>query len=99
MTPEGRVKAAVKKLLAKYRIYGHWPVPCGYGHSTLDYIGCINGYFFGIETKAPGGKPTPRQALVIDQIRAAGGAAFVIDGDLTELENFLENHNSCLTKT
>jgi hypothetical protein len=82
MTPEGKVKSAVKKLLKRYgsQIYGDWPVPGGYGKSVLDYHGCVNGRYFAIETKAPGGKPTARQDLTINEITMAGAMVFVIDG-------------------
>lgn len=93
MTPEGKVKAAVKKLLSQYHgIYGWWPVPCGYGENSLDFVGCFHGRFFAIETKAPGKKPTRRQGHVIERIKAAGGMAFVVDGDqsLLDLEMWLE---------
>lgn len=92
MTPEGRVKAAVKKVLKKYPHYGLWPVPSGYGESTLDYIGCICGLFFAIETKRPGGEPTPRQKQTIKAMQDAEAEVFVIDGNpqaLRELEAFL----------
>lgn len=79
-TPEGRVKAAVKKLLASYPCYTHWPVTNGMGAPTLDCVGCYKGMYFAIETKAPGKKPTLRQEGTIDAIRGAKGKAFVIDG-------------------
>jgi len=91
-TPEGKVKAKVNRLLDKYKgMYRHMPVPYGYGASTLDYLICFRGQFIAIETKAPGKKPTDRQKMIIAQIRAAGGAVFVIDGDTTELQNHLES--------
>lgn len=93
MTPEGKVKAAVNRLLDKYKAtYRFMPVPGGFGASSLDYIICVNGMFLSIETKAPGKKPTDRQKMVIGQIRRAGGTALVIDGDdgLKQLEEFLE---------
>lgn len=65
------------------------PVPSGYGESTLDYIGCYRGKLFAVETKAPGKKPTNRQQQIIDSIKRAGGAVFVIDGDTTELEQWI----------
>lgn len=65
------------------------PVPSGFGESTLDYIGCYRGKYFAIETKAPGKKPTDRQNMVIDKMRKAGGKVFVIDGDLTELKQWI----------
>lgn len=93
MTPEGKTKAAVKRLLSKYKIYGWWPVPCGYGENGLDFVGCFWGLFFAIETKAPGKKPTRRQAHIIERIKASGGAVFVVDGDesLKVLEDYLNS--------
>ena len=92
-TPEGRVKDKVKKVLADTGrfgyIYSHWPVPSGFGKQSLDCNGIIRGRAFAIETKAPGGKPTPRQALIADEVMRAGGKVFVIDGDTSELEAWL----------
>lgn len=81
-TPEGKVKDAVKKVLAKYgdRIDQFWPVPSGYGESHLDCILCVNGFYASIETKAPGKKPTARQKYRIKTVNDAGGKVFVIDG-------------------
>jgi len=94
VTPEGKVKAKVKRLLDKYKArYEFWPVPYGYGASTLDCLICFCGRFIAIETKAPGKKPTDRQKMIIEKIRHAGGVAIVIDGDegLTQLEDHLES--------
>jgi hypothetical protein len=89
-TPEGRVKRKVSDLLkATPNLYYDMPVPGGFGGSTLDYVGCHRGEFFAIETKKPGGKPTPRQKQIIARMQAAGGKVFVIDGDLTDLEDWL----------
>lgn len=77
-TPEGKVKDRVKKLLKKYGAYQFWPVQTGYGAATLDCLGCYNGMFFAIETKAPGKHPTPRQDMTISDINKADGAVFVI---------------------
>lgn len=93
-TPEGKVKTAVKKVLAndeKYgSIYSNWPVPGGYGRSTLDCLGCIRGWAFAIETKRPGEKLTPRQEFIAEEMRKAGMMVFEIDGDTSELEAWLE---------
>lgn len=90
-TPEGRVKQKVSALLRSVpNIYYFMPVPSGYGESTLDYLGCLNGKFFAIETKKPGGKPTDRQKQIISAILRSGGAVFVIDGDITELEDWIK---------
>lgn len=90
-TPEGKVKAKVSRLLsATAGVYYHMPVPGGYGGTTLDYIGCLMGKFFAIETKKPGAKPTDRQKQIIASIDRAGGKTFVIDGDTTELEEWIK---------
>jgi hypothetical protein len=88
-TPEGRIKNKINKLLDSYdgRIYKHMPVPSGYGKATIDYLLCFDGLFIGVEAKAPGEKPTPRQNDVLADIRAAGGSTFVID-DVYSLEIF-----------
>jgi penicillin-binding protein-related factor A (putative recombinase) len=85
-TPEAKVKTAVRAVLSGYKIYGYWPVPGGYGKATLDFLGCVNGWYFAIETKAPGQKPTPRQLQTIDEMTAAGAVVFVIDGQQTQLD-------------
>ena len=92
-TPEGKVKQLVKALLGRYEgLYQFWPVPYGMGDSSLDCLICYKGRFIAVETKAPGKKPTPRQKICIDQIEAAGGAVFVIDGEasLLALRDLLE---------
>lgn len=83
-TPEGRVKDLVKKVLKSFGpgVYYHMPVQNGMGSPTLDFIGCAGGRYFGVETKAPGKLPTPRQLATIQQIRNAGGRVFVIDGPI-----------------
>ena len=85
-TPEGKIKHMVKDLLAKVHaeaqgLYTFWPVPAGYGPSSLDCLICYYGVFVGVECKAPGKKPTPRQELTISQIRDAKGVTFVIDSE------------------
>jgi hypothetical protein len=91
MTPEGKVKEAVKKLLRKYKAYYHMPVQNGMGSPALDFHVCHNGKYMGIETKAPGKALTPRQTLTAKEIRAAGGQVFVTDGtDLEVLEFWLK---------
>jgi Holliday junction resolvase len=43
-----------------------------------DILACINGYFVGIEVKAENGHPSELQLYNIEQIRNAGGFAFVV---------------------
>ena len=87
-TPEGKIKKMVNKVLDEFSdpltgagLYRYWPVPSGFGASSLDCIVCYEGVFLAIETKAPGKKPTPRQELCIVQIEHASGKVFVIDNE------------------
>jgi hypothetical protein len=97
MTPEGRVKAKIKKLLKEFETFDlwcDWPVPAGYGKSTLDCIGVIGGSFFAIEAKAEGKKPTALQQQMLNAISNAGGNTFIIVGvnsdEFNRLRWFLE---------
>jgi len=54
-------------------------VQTGYGRTTLDFLVCIRGRFWAIETKAPGKKPTPRQNAVMRAIEEAGGTTIWLD--------------------
>jgi hypothetical protein len=91
MTPEGKVKAKVNKILKAHgeNIYSYMPVKSRFGAKTIDYLICAYGCYIGIETKAPDKNPTALQHEHIRRIVASGGTVFVIDGDTTELENFL----------
>jgi hypothetical protein len=91
-TPEGKVKDKVRRVLKRYgdEIYAFWPVKTMYGSKTLDVLLCYRGRFFSIETKAPGEDLTPLQKATRRQIQASGAPVFKIDGDTTELEQWLE---------
>ena len=93
-TPEGLIKNQVKKMLALRGpdLDQFWPVPNGMGAPALDCIVCYRGYHCEIETKRPGGKPTPRQEQTINRKRAAKSPVFVIDGPqgLAELDGWLQ---------
>lgn len=80
-TPEGKIKDRVKAAIKKYGGYQFWPVQSGYGASTLDCFACIYGSWFVIETKAPGGKLTPRQVTTVEAMRAAGALVLVINSE------------------
>lgn len=80
MTPEGKIKEGVKKILKQFTpIDVWWPVTNGMGQSRLDCHICYRGHYIAIETKAPGKKPTPRQEASIANIAKAGGIVLVID--------------------
>tara|TARA_B110000495_G_scaffold199881_1_gene214087 strand:+ start:529 stop:924 length:396 start_codon:yes stop_codon:yes gene_type:complete len=93
MTPEGKVKDACKKELKKRGIWFYMPVQNGMGVVGIpDIIGCWNGWFIAIETKAKGKKAgvTTNQAQRLKEIHAAKGLALVID-DVEELVIILDD--------
>ena len=104
MTPEGRVKDAIKKMLKAAGWYWFMPVSNGLGkHGIPDIIACKPtvitpdmvgqrvGLFVGIECKAPGklGTVTPLQERELEAIEAAGGIAVLADN-----VSFIEPHIS-----
>jgi Holliday junction resolvase len=79
LTPEGRVKAAVKKVLDAEGVWYFMPAANGYGRAGIpDFICCVNGYFLAIECKAGNNEPTLLQERELDRIIKAGGIALVI---------------------
>jgi hypothetical protein len=89
MTPEARVKAAVKKFLTARGAYFYMPMSNGLGRvGAPDFMVCYEGRFIGIETKAPGKRSntTPNQDRELSAIHQAGGVAVVID-DVSQLDN------------
>jgi hypothetical protein len=80
-TPEGLTKRKLRKILAQYDgMYTYWPVPSGYGRTTVDCLGCYRGRFFMVETKGDGKKPTLRQTLELQTAEFAMGKTFVMVG-------------------
>ncbi len=90
-TPEGKVKAAVRKMLDKLGIYHFMPPGMGLGRSGIpDIIGCYKGRFIAIECKAGKGKTTALQERELIAICNAGGFTFVVNETcLDELEERL----------
>jgi hypothetical protein len=92
LTPEGRVKAAVKKILKDHGIWYYMPVQNGMGVVGIpDFICCDKGMFLAIETKAPGKRRnlSPNQEHRIAEIHQAGGSVLVVD-DPQQLKDYLE---------
>lgn len=83
MTPEGRVKGKVKKMLDVFGtgIYRFMPVQAGFGSVSLDYLLCVNTRFISIETKAPGKRLTPLQESTKAAMEAAGGVVLIVSDD------------------
>lgn len=98
-TPEGKVKAKVKKILDTYGAYYFMPATGGYGKSGVpDIVGCYKGFFFAIECKAGKGKTTALQDKNLDAIVATGGLTAVINEDNIDytitLMNLIDKHEN-----
>lgn len=81
LTPEGKVKLAVKAVLKELGAWWYMPVQNGMGVVGVpDFIACLTGRFVAIETKAPGKEATvtPNQLRQLNGIAMAEGAALVI---------------------
>lgn len=76
---ERDVKKSLKEYLTKIGAYQFWPVPTGFGATTVDCLFCHKGRFFGVETKRPGAKATIRQKITMNLIELAGGDACLED--------------------
>jgi hypothetical protein len=100
MTPEGKVKDKIKKILKAKGIYYAMPHGAGYGNAGVpDFLCCVQGWFLAIEAKAKGGKPTALQVKNMDDIRSSGGVSLVVDeetlanGTLESTIEHLERRN------
>jgi len=85
MTPEGQVKALVKKRLKLEfpSAFVRWPVQNGMGQPMLDCHFTHRGLAFVIETKAPGKKLTDRQKTTVAEIQDARGPVYVVDDEVS----------------
>jgi hypothetical protein len=93
MTPEGRTKAKITKLLKEFDCWYYMPVPGGWGRRTVDYLGLINGRMFAIEAKKAGkDKPTTLQENELNKINGCGGECFFINSEegVERLRTWLE---------
>jgi len=87
-TPESKVKAKIKKILAEYNVYYAMPIGTMFGNSGVpDFLCCVRGTFLAIEAKAGKGRTTALQDKNLEDIRQAGGVALVVNElNLNELE-------------
>jgi hypothetical protein len=95
MTPEGRVKKNISRILKNFpSVYSFMPVQFGIGASGLDYHCVVGKYYrfglvvemlpiaFFIEAKKPGGEPTLRQENFAKERKEKQNAkTFIIDED------------------
>jgi urease accessory protein UreE len=79
MTPEGKVKKALKKWLDERGYYYFMPVPTGRGRRTVDFLVCMEGTFVAIEAKAThDAMVTALQDATLKKVASAGGNALVV---------------------
>ncbi len=91
-TPEGKVKAAVRRLLVEFGVYYFSPAANGFGRAGIpDIICCFGGRFIAIECKAGKGTTTALQDRELAAIRTAGGMAMVVnETNIDELKEKLQ---------
>lgn len=79
MTPEKIFETKIKRMLEEN---GAWYVKFFANRNTPsgipDILACVNGEFLGIEVKSKNGHSSALQIHHIEQIRKAGGQAFVV---------------------
>jgi hypothetical protein len=70
---ERDVKKSLKEYLKKLGAKQFWPVPTGFGATTVDCLFCYEGRMFAVETKRPGvDKATPMQERELQEWANAG---------------------------
>lgn len=92
MTPESKVKAAVKKVAKGYsNVLYFMPITSGIG-GVHDFIFCVAGNFFTVECKADDGSVTPLQAKFAMDVITAGGKALCCKGlkDVPVVESYIQ---------
>lgn len=93
LTPEGKVKREIRKVLDKYKPHLWYFMPSSRAFGTAgvpDFVCCVKGRFIGVEAKAGRGKLSPLQSAVLDSIIKADGLAFVVyEHGVDELDNVI----------
>ena len=92
-TPEAKVKKAVHRILAHWKVYAVNYIGGQYANNgTPDILACAAGRFIAIEVKAGSNKPTALQVRALQAIEAAGGVGLVVnEGNLLYLHHCLGN--------
>lgn len=91
----GKEKALDNKVLDFLESVGAWRLKywggAKYAKSGIpDILACIDGWFFGIEDKAPNGKPSMLQLKNLEWIRNAGGYGILLyPGDFEIFKKFV----------
>lgn len=92
MTPEGKIKEKVKKVLGgEEGVYYFFPAANGFGRTAIpDIICCVRGKFLAIECKAGTKGATALQERELSRIKNAGGTGIVInEGNIEHFEKFI----------
>lgn len=79
-TPEGKIKAALDRMLKAERVWFYPPQAGPFGSAGIpDRVAIVDGLFVGIECKADKSKkPTALQIKCMADIERAGGKCFVV---------------------
>lgn len=79
-TPEGRIKAALDKMLKAEGVWFYPPQAGPFGGAGIpDRVAVVGGLFLGVECKSDASKkPTALQLKVMADIEKAGGKCFVV---------------------
>jgi hypothetical protein len=92
-TPEGKIKAALDKVLKTHGVWYFSPQAGPFGRAGIpDRIAIVRGTFVGIECKADKTKkPTALQMQCLRQIEESGGKTFVVfDKDtIAQVERYI----------
>lgn len=82
MTPEGKVKTEIKRVLKAYNVWYCMPRGTVFGRSGVpDFLCCVNGRFLAIEAKAGKNKTSALQEQEIQSINEHGGRAIIVSDE------------------
>jgi len=97
MTPEGKIKKKLDKMLKAHGVWYFCPQAGPFGRSGIpDRVLCVRGHFVGVEVKADAKKvPTALQDQCMAKIEAAGGTCFVVydDATISEVQRHIQGIN------
>lgn len=93
MGPEKKYEMQLRKFIESIGGYTIKQFGCAFTKAGLcDLTCCIKGKFVAIEVKASNGKPSPLQLRNIEQVKAAGGIAFIAyPQDFDKIQAFLKS--------
>lgn len=93
MAAEKNFENKVKKFLDEKNCWflKYWGGAAYTKSGIPDLLVCCNGFFLGVEIKAPKGKPSPLQIHNLKQIHEAGGLAILLYPDnFTVFQNMVD---------